>query len=52
MGPHEIQVGILKRLRGTPIVRHDAEHGMVYAAEPPYEVLQTAAVPFVRHAAA
>jgi hypothetical protein len=47
MGPHEIQVGILKRLRGTPIVRHDADHGMVYAAEPPYEVLQTAAVPFV-----
>ncbi|MBL8752850.1 MAG: DUF4080 domain-containing protein [Planctomycetes bacterium] len=46
MGPHEIQVGILKRLRGTPIVRHDAEHGMVYAAEAPYEVLQTAAVPF------
>jgi hypothetical protein len=46
MGPHEIQVGILKRLRGTPIVRHDAEHGMVYAQEAPYEVLQTAAVPF------
>ena len=23
--PQEIQVGILKRLRGTPIVRHDAE---------------------------
>jgi radical SAM superfamily enzyme YgiQ (UPF0313 family) len=46
MGPNEIQVGILKRLRGTPIVRHDREHGMVYAQEPPYEVLQTAAVPF------
>ncbi|MBX3463695.1 MAG: DUF4080 domain-containing protein [Planctomycetes bacterium] len=44
--PHEIQVGVLKRLRGTPIVRHDAEHGMQYAAEPPYEVVQTAAVPF------
>src|SRR5882672_3676518 len=26
LGPQEIQVGILKRLRGTPIVRHDAEH--------------------------
>ena len=45
-GPHEIQVGILKRLRGTPIVRHDAPYGMVYAAEAPYEVLQTAALPF------
>ncbi len=46
MGPHEIQVGVLKRLRGTPIVRHDHEHGMQYAAEPPYEIVQTAAVPF------
>jgi len=25
LGPQEIQVGILKRLRGTPIVRHDAD---------------------------
>src|SRR2546427_6775271 len=23
LGPQEIQVGLLKRLRGTPIVRHD-----------------------------
>lgn len=46
MGPHEIQVGVLKRLRGTPIVRHDAEHGMQYAADAPYEIVQTAAVPF------
>jgi hypothetical protein len=41
LGPQEIQVGILKRLRGTPIVRHDAEWGMVYGQHPPYEVLQT-----------
>lgn len=40
MGPQEIQVGILKRLRGTPIVRHDAEWGMVYSPNPPYEILQ------------
>jgi radical SAM superfamily enzyme YgiQ (UPF0313 family) len=39
--PHEIQVGMLKRLRGTPIVRHDAEWGMVYSPNPPYEILQT-----------
>ena len=38
--PHEIQVGILKRLRGTPIVRHDAEWQMVYSPHPPYEILQ------------
>jgi hypothetical protein len=44
--PQEIQVGMLKRLRGTPIVRHDAEFGMVYSPHPPYEVLQTAAIDF------
>ena len=45
LGPHEIQLGLLKRLRGTPIARHSAEHAMVYDAEPPYTVRQTAAVP-------
>ena len=44
--PQEIQVGMLKRLRGTPIVRHDAEWGMVYSPHPPYEVLQTGAIDF------
>lgn len=39
--PQEIQVGILKRLRGTPIVRHDTDWGMVYSPHPPYEILQT-----------
>ena len=42
--PHEIQLGILKRLRGTPIARHTLEHAMVYATEPPYTVKQTGAV--------
>ena len=28
LGPQEIQVGMLKRLRGTPIVRHDEAWGM------------------------
>ncbi len=46
MEPQEIQVGILKRLRGTPIIRHDEEWGMVYASGPPYEVLQTKLIPF------
>src|SRR4051812_14463778 len=46
MGPQEIQVGMLKRLRGTPIVRHDAEFGMVYSPHAPYEVLQTRDVDF------
>jgi radical SAM superfamily enzyme YgiQ (UPF0313 family) len=44
--PHEIQVGILKRLRGTPIVRHDAEWGMIYSPNPPYEILQTNLIDF------
>jgi hypothetical protein len=44
--PQEIQVGMLKRLRGTPIVRHDAEWGMVYSPTPPYEVLQTKLIDF------
>jgi radical SAM superfamily enzyme YgiQ (UPF0313 family) len=44
--PQEIQVGILKRLRGTPIVRHDQEWGMVYSPESPYEILQTKLIDF------
>jgi radical SAM superfamily enzyme YgiQ (UPF0313 family) len=46
LDPQEIQVGILKRLRGTPIIRHDQEFAMVYSANPPYEILQTGAIPF------
>src|SRR6267142_314614 len=46
LGPQEIQVGILKRLRGTPIVRHDAEWQMVYNAHPPYEILQNRLLDF------
>jgi radical SAM superfamily enzyme YgiQ (UPF0313 family) len=46
LGPQEIQVGILKRLRGTPIVRHDAEWQMVYNAHPPYEILQNKLMDF------
>jgi radical SAM superfamily enzyme YgiQ (UPF0313 family) len=38
--PQEIQVGILKRLRGTPIGRHDTTWDMVYSAYPPYEILR------------
>lgn len=37
--PQEIQVGILKRLRGTTLSRHDHDFGMVWATEPPYELL-------------
>lgn len=44
--PQEIQVGILKRLRGTPISRHDQEWGMRYSPHPPYEILQTRLLDF------
>jgi radical SAM superfamily enzyme YgiQ (UPF0313 family) len=44
--PQEIQVGLLKRLRGTPIVRHDIEWGMIYSPHPPYEILQTKVIDF------
>ncbi len=44
--PQEIQVGILKRLRGTPIVRHDADWEMVYNPHPPYEILQNKLIDF------
>jgi radical SAM superfamily enzyme YgiQ (UPF0313 family) len=46
LSPQEIQVGILKRLRGTPIVRHDAEWQMVYNGHPPYEILQNRLLDF------
>jgi radical SAM superfamily enzyme YgiQ (UPF0313 family) len=46
LGPQEIQIGILKRLRGTPIVRHDEEYRMIYAPHPPYEILSTRDIPF------
>ncbi len=46
LGPNEIQVGILKRLRGTPIIRHDAEWQMVYSPHPPYEILSNKLLTF------
>jgi radical SAM superfamily enzyme YgiQ (UPF0313 family) len=46
LGPQEIQVGILKRLRGTPIVRHDAAWQMAYSPLPPYEILRNRLIDF------
>jgi radical SAM superfamily enzyme YgiQ (UPF0313 family) len=46
LGPQEIQVGILKRLRGTPIVRHGAEWRMIYNPRPPCEILQNKLIDF------
>ena len=43
--PFEIQPGILKCLPGTPLARHNAAYGMKYSAAPPYEVIETGAIP-------
>jgi len=36
----EIQIGILKKLSGTHISRHDTLHGMIYSDIPPYDILK------------
>ncbi|MDR0554438.1 MAG: B12-binding domain-containing radical SAM protein [Treponema sp.] len=41
----EIQIGILKLLPGAAIARHSDACGMKYAPDPPYEALETAAMP-------
>ncbi len=46
MDPHEIQVGILKRLRGTPIIRHTDEYDMRYNPLPPYNILSNSLINF------
>lgn len=44
--PQEIQLGILKRLRGAPINRHNDEYHMMYSTTPPYTVLSTKDIDF------
>lgn len=39
LGPQEIQLGILKRLKGTPIARHTMAFDMRYNPLPPYNIL-------------
>jgi radical SAM superfamily enzyme YgiQ (UPF0313 family) len=46
LGVHEIQVGVLKRLPGTPLARPDPAWGLVHDPAPPYEVLVTGVLPF------
>ncbi|MES2942556.1 MAG: DUF4080 domain-containing protein [Pseudomonadota bacterium] len=47
LGPHEIQFGVLKRLRGTPITRHTSDFAMVYDPQTPYTILQNSTVDFI-----
>ncbi len=44
--PHEIQVGILKRLRGAPIARHTAAFDLRFNPSPPYNLLSSDRWPF------
>lgn len=46
LAPQEIQLGILKRLRGAPILRHEQEWGLVFDPHPPYEILQSSSIDF------
>ncbi|MEM9399077.1 MAG: radical SAM protein [Verrucomicrobiota bacterium] len=44
--PQEIQLGILKRLKGTPIVRHDQRWQMRYHETAPFELLSNKDISF------
>lgn len=46
LGPQEIQLGILKRLRRATIARHSEPWAMVYNPHPPYEILQNKLIDF------
>lgn len=44
--PHEIQFGILKRLRGASIARHTESFGLRFNPQPPYNILATERIDF------
>ncbi|WP_036276219.1 B12-binding domain-containing radical SAM protein [Methylomonas sp. 11b] len=46
LNPQEIQVGILKRLRGAPINRHTDDYQLRYDPQPPYAILSTRDIGF------
>lgn len=46
LGPEEIQVGILKRLRGAPIDRHSEAFDIRYSPLPPYTILSASYLDF------
>ena len=47
-GTHEIQVGILKKLAGAPIARHDHSNKMLYRHNAPYDLMQNNVVTFAQ----
>ena len=46
LAPHEIQFGILKRLRGAPIARHSETFALRFNPDPPYNILSTSVIDF------
>ena len=44
--PHEIQMGILKRLKGSPIIRHTETFDLRFNPLPPFNILSTDRVDF------
>lgn len=44
--PHEIQMGILKRLKGSPIIRHTEAYDLRFNPLPPFNILSTDRVSF------
>ena len=46
LNPHEIQLGILKRLRGVPLNRHNKEYQLLYNTQAPYNILCTRDINF------
>ena len=46
LNPQEIQLGILKRLRGAPLNRHNADFELRYNPAAPYNILSTRDIDF------
>lgn len=44
--PHEIQMGILKRLKGSPIIRHTENFDLRFNPLPPFNILSTDRIDF------
>jgi radical SAM superfamily enzyme YgiQ (UPF0313 family) len=48
LDPHEIQLGILKRLRGAPLNRHNQTYDLRYNPHAPYNILSTSDISFMQ----
>lgn len=44
--PQEIQVGILKRLKGTPIIRYTEEYQLKFNLQAPFNILSTSSLSY------